>query len=111
MFYFLNSIMMPSKHLSIVQKEELVFLYAIIKGYKLDMGKIIEKPILNYYYNNFRVLIPHPSTITRLSIPGRVEITWKEEERCPKTSPLTLTGITKPPSNKGKEKVREIEEE
>ena len=57
-FYFLSSILMPSKHLSIVRKEEAVLLYAILKGYKLDLGKIIEKSIFNYYYNNFKDLIP-----------------------------------------------------
>ena len=109
-FYFLSLVLMPSKHLSTVRKEEALLLYPILKGYKMNVGKIIEKSILNYYYNNFRGLIPHPSTITRLCILGRVESNWEEEERCPKTSPLTLTSITKPSSNKGKEKVQEIEE-
>ena len=39
-----------------------------------------------------------------------MEGNWEEEERCPRTSLLTLIGITKPPSNKGKEKVQENEE-
>ena len=30
-----------------------------------------------------------------------------EEERCPKTPPLTLTAITKPPANEGKGKLEE----
>ena len=34
-----------------------------------------------------------------------------EEERCPKTSPQTLFRITKPPTNKGKEKMIEVKEE
>ena len=42
-FYFLNSVLMPSKHLSTVRKEEVVLLYAILKGYKMNVGKIIEK--------------------------------------------------------------------
>ena len=101
---------MPSKHLSIVRKEEAVLLYAILKGYKMDVGKIIEKSIYNYYCSNYRGLIPHPSTITRLCILGRVDFDREKEEICSKTSPLILTAITKPPSNKGKEKVQEIEE-
>ena len=109
-FYFLSLVLMPSKHLSTVRKEEVVLLYAILKGYKINLGKIIEKSIQNYYYNNFKGLMPHPSTITTLCIMGRVKFDMEEDERCPKTSPLTLTAITKPPSNKGKEKVREIEE-
>ena len=71
----------------------------------------MEKSILSYYCSNFKSLIPYPTTITRLCILERVEGIWEKEERCPKTSPLTLTGIIKPPSNKGKEKVQEIEEE
>ena len=85
---------MPSKHLSIVRKEEVVLLYPILKGYKMNVGKIIGKSILNYYYSNFRCLIPHPSTITTLCIMGRVQFNMEEEERCPKTPPLTLTVIT-----------------
>ena len=76
----------------------------------MNVGKLIEKSILNYYNNKYKGLVPHPSTITRLCILGRVEGNWEEEERCPRTSPFTLTGITKPPSNKGKEKVLEREE-
>ena len=102
---------MPSKHLSIVRKEEVVLMYAILKGYKITLGKIIEKSILNYYYNNFKGLMPHASTITRLCILGRVDFDREEKERCPKTSPLTFIGLTKSPSNKGKEKMQEIEEE
>ena len=55
--------------------------------------------------------MPHPSTITTLCIMGKVKFDMEEEERCTKTSPLTLTVIVKPSSNKGKEKVREIEAE
>ena len=44
-FYFLSSVLMPLKHLGMVWKEEAVFLYAILKGYKMNVGKIIEKSI------------------------------------------------------------------
>ena len=37
--------------------------------------------------------------------------TWEEEETCSSAFPLTLTGITKGPKNKGKEKEVETEEE
>ena len=87
-----------------------MFLYAILKGYKINVSKIIKKSILNYYYSNFRGLIPHPSTITMLCIMRRVKFNIEEEERRPKTPPLTLTAIIKPPSNKNKEKMKEIEE-
>ena len=110
-FYFLSSVLVPFKHLSTVRKEEVILLYTILKGYKINVGKIIKNLIMSYYCSNYRGLIPHPSTITGLCILGGVNGTWEEEERCPKTSPLTLTDVTKPPSNRGKKKVYEIEEE
>ena len=79
-------------------------MYAILKGYKFNVGKIIKNSILSYYRGNYRGLVPHPSLITRLCILGGVEGDWEEEETCPKVSPLTLTGITKGPKNRGKEK-------
>ena len=64
---------MPAKHLSTMRKEEPVLLYAILKGYKMTVGKIMEKSILNYFNSKYRGLIPHPVTITRLCILGREE--------------------------------------
>ena len=110
-FYFFSSVFPPSKHLSIVRKEEALLLNAILKRYKLNVGKIIEKSILKYYSSNYRGLIPHPATITRLCILGGVKGIWEEEETCSRTSTLTFTGITRPPPSKGKKKVQEIEEE
>ena len=72
-FYVISSVLMPSKHLSIVRREEVILLYALLKGYKINVGKIIEKSILGYYESNCRGLIPHPATITRLCIKGGVE--------------------------------------
>ena len=58
--------------------------------------KIIENSILSYFRSNYRGLLPHLALITKLCILGGVERDWEEEETCPKTSPLTLVGITKP---------------
>ena len=76
--------------LNTMRKEESLFLYAIFKGYKMNVGKIIETSILNYYCSNYRDLMSHPTTITKLCILGGVEGNWEEEERCSRTSPLTL---------------------
>ena len=100
-FYFLCSVMMPSKHLCTVRKKEVVLLYAILKGYKFNVGKIIEKSILSYYRGGYKGLIPHQSLISRLCILG-VQGDWEEEENCPKSSPLTLTGITKGLKNRNR---------
>ena len=35
-FYFLASVLLPSKHLSTVQQEEAILMYAISKGYKIN---------------------------------------------------------------------------
>ena len=68
----------------------------------MNVGTIIETSILNYYHSNYKGLIPYPATITKLCILGGVKGTWEEEERCPKISPLTLAGITKPRVDKDK---------
>ena len=102
---------MPSKHLSIVRREEVIILYTLLKGYKINVGKIIEKSILSYFKSKCRGMIPHPATITRLCIQGGVEEEWGIEETYPKASPLTLTGITKGPKNRGKGKEKETEKE
>ena len=48
-FYFICSIILPSKHLSAVRENEAVLLYSILKGYKFSVRKIIEISILSYY--------------------------------------------------------------
>ena len=82
-------------------------MYAILKGYKFSVGKIIENSILSYYKGSYRGLVPYSALITRLCILGSVEGEWEEEETSPKTSSLTLTGIIKGPKNRGK--VKEVE--
>ena len=72
-FYFFSFVLLPSKHLSTMRKEEALVMYAILKGYKLNVGKTNEKSILNYYSSKYRGLIPHPATITRLCIIGEVK--------------------------------------
>ena len=39
-FYFLCSIILPSKHMCTVKENKVVLLYAILKGYKFSVGKI-----------------------------------------------------------------------
>ena len=39
--YFVSSTLLPSKHLRPVRKNEAILLYALLKGYKINMGKII----------------------------------------------------------------------
>ena len=104
-FYFLASVLIPTKHVCTVREHEEVILYAILKGYTLNTGAIIENSIMRYHDGNKRGLIPHPETITRLCIRAGVKGVWEEEEECPKSSPLTLTGVSKGPRNLKKNEV------
>ena len=69
-FYFLCSVMMPSKHLCTVMEKEAVLLYVILKGHKFSVGKIIENSIMSYYRGGYKGLIPHPALISRLCLLG-----------------------------------------
>ena len=104
-FYFMASVLVPTKHVCTVREQEAIILYAILKGYKLNAGAIIENSIMKYHEGNKRGLIPHPTTITRLCMRAGVKGTWEEEEECPMVSPLTLTGVSKGPRNQKKKGV------
>ena len=112
-FYFIAYVIIPTKHLSTIRENEAILLYALLKGYKFDVGKIIETSIRTFHKIVKRGLIPHPTTITRLCVLAEVKGIWAEEETCPKVSPLTLTGVIKGPnSRKRKEmEIMEVEEE
>ena len=104
-FYFLASVLVPTKHVFTVREQEAINLYAMLKGYKLNAGAIIENSIIRYHEGNKRGMITHPTTITRLCMRAGVKGTWEEEEECPKVSPLTLTGVSKGPRNQKKKGV------
>lgn len=42
---FLKSRLMPTTHITIIYQEKLILLYAIVKGFRIDVGKITEKEI------------------------------------------------------------------
>ena len=66
---------------------------------------------MSYYRGGYKGLVPHPTLITRLCILGGVEGDWEEEKTYPRTSPLTLIGITKGLKNKGRERKAEVARE
>ena len=90
-FYFICYVVVPTKHLCSVREQEAIILYAFLKGYKMNIGILIEESITGYHHSNKRGLIPHPTTITRLCLWVGVEGMWEEEKKCPRVSPLTLT--------------------
>ena len=79
-----------------MRQDRIILLYALIKGFELDVGKIIKKSILDYDENNFSSNIPHPALITLLCIKRGIKVV-EEEEKSPKDSSLTLIGVLKTP--------------
>ena len=110
-FYFICSVIVPTRHLCTVREQEAILLYAFLKGYKINMGMLIEESIKGYHHSNKRGLIPHPATITRLCFRAGVKGNWEEEERCPRVPPLTRTGVTRGPKGKKQKEVMVLEEE
>ena len=110
-FYFLSSVILPTKHICAVRKQEAIILYALLKGYKMNVRGLIDGSIRGYHLSNKRGLIPHPTTISRRCLFAGVRGSWDEEETCPKVSPLTLTRVTKGPRNKKQQSMVEVEEE
>ena len=53
-FYFLASVLVPTRHLSTVREQEAIMLYAILKGYKINIGTIIENLIMRYHEESSR---------------------------------------------------------
>ena len=105
-FYFFNSVLTPSKHVSTMRQDRAILLYALVKRCCLNVGKIVEQSILDYEENSFSGNIPHPALITLLCIKGGV--TFSEiEEKCLRAFPLTLTrGLKTPAQGEEVERVR-----
>ena len=40
-FYFMSSVILPTKHLCVVREQEAIILYALLKGYKRNVGRLI----------------------------------------------------------------------
>ena len=69
-FYFINSVLTPLKHVSTVRQDHAILLYELVKGFNLNVGKIVEQSILDYPENSFSGNIPQPALITLLCIKG-----------------------------------------
>ena len=94
-FYFIAYVIIPTKNLSTIRENKAIILYALLKGYKFDVGKIIETSIKTFHMIVKRGPIPHPATITRLCILAGVKEVWAEKETYTRIFPLTLTGVIK----------------
>ena len=93
-----------------MRRDRPILLYALVKGYEVNVGKIIEESILDYTKEDFIRNIPHPTLITLLCIKGGVKFNEEGEERCPKASPVTLVGVLKAPVESEKGERREKRE-
>ena len=83
-FYFVSCKLIPSKHLSTIRTDKALLTYVIVKGYKFNVGKIIENSILESVY---RKAITYPSLITKLCELVGVQI-GDNEEKYPLMLPL-----------------------
>ena len=110
-FYFICSVIVPTKHLCSVREQEAILFYAFLKGYKMNIGILIEESIRGYHHSNKRGLIPHLATITRLCFLAGVKGNWEEKERYPRVSPLTLTGVTRGRKGKKQKEVMVVDAE
>ena len=79
--------MLPSKHHCTVKEKERVLLYAILKGYKFIVGKIIENSIMSYHKGGYNGLIPHLALISRLCILGVCKETREKRRIAPRHRP------------------------
>ena len=76
--------LIPTKHVSTVQKDKAILTYVIVSGFKLTVGTVIQNSILEVVY---RKALTHPSLIIELCLLVEVEIS-KDEEKCPPMVPL-----------------------
>ena len=59
-------------HVSTMRQDRVILLYALVKGYEVNLGRIIEDSILEYAKGKFVGNTPYPSLITLLCIKGDV---------------------------------------
>ena len=95
-FYLINSVFKPSKQISTMRQNRALLLYGLVKGFELDVGRIIKESIIDYAENNFLGNIPYPTLITLLCIKGGVKRV-EDEEKSSKAFPVTLIGVLKTP--------------
>ena len=79
-----------------MRHDRALLLYELVKGFELDVERIIKESILDYAENNFSGNISHPALITLLCIKEGVKVV-EDEEKSPKASSLILIGVLKVP--------------
>ena len=83
-FYFLYTWLMSSLHVSIVQRDKAILLYAIVQDIKFHLGFVIQNLILEMLKNRCIDALTHPSLITLLSKLAGVSMSKSKEKTSPK---------------------------
>ena len=52
-FYFIYSVLKPSMHVLTVRQDHAILLYALVKRYRVDLGRFIKESILEYVVDQF----------------------------------------------------------
>ena len=101
-FYFLASVLIPTKHVCTVREHEAVILYAILKGYKLNAGAIIENSIMRYHEGNKKGSNPSPSNHHKVMYKSWCEGNLVRRRRVPQIFTIN--------SDRGKQGAKKFEE-
>ena len=80
-----------------MRQDHAILLYALVKGFELNVGRIVQESILDYERRKFSRNIPHPSLITLLCIKRGVKFNEAKENRSLKASLLTIVVVLKAP--------------
>ena len=91
-----------------MRQNRALLLYGLVKGFELDLCRIIKESIIDYVENNLSGNIPHPTLITLLCIKGGVKVV-EYEEKSSKAFPVTLIGVlTTPIEDEEVKRIRKV---
>ena len=105
---------MFSLHVSTVQRDKAILLYAIVHDTKFDLEFVIENSILKILYNRCTGALTHHSLITLLCKLASVPISESEEKTPPKFPlhlPKSKNGFEEEPNAKAREEESEESKE
>ena len=80
----MSSKLIPAKHVSIVQKDKVIFTYAIVSGFKFIVVTVIENSISEAIYGKD---LTHPSLIIELCLLDDVEISFSKQKKIHPSKP------------------------
>ena len=57
-------------HFLTLRQDRVILMFALVKGYEVNLGRIVEESVMEYAKGNFTGNIPYPSLITLLASRG-----------------------------------------